>query len=559
MDPPEKKKKKSRHASGERSERKEKRRKEKRKHRKEKRERRSQVVQPTPSLSPAEKPTTYDSPPASARIDSDVVLGVDDIMVRKPRSAVTDTAPLPPLANASGYVGQYVQSALTGDFMKVNHAPTTNIEDQESKKTDTSGTQRIHQLRAILQLVGSVGMHLRAGVLLLSVVVYLIINRTDHDDDLIWFYQIISDDVQKLLNIFSFLSLACSLCPLSAAQEMSAMNYLTIESHPIDKEHEQNEQSCSNCFAGYFSAFGVREVSPTENSRRRRLLSFNPLIATHLFNCLLHVAVVICCLITAAFDDVLWMYRGDVEIKYSPSMNNELKVDRKILWVPSNLTIVQDWERLFINSPPPVDCPAIAEKERCLNAGCCYSDPGGCSFTESDPLRYDIPPLPNPELRPYWRDAARHCTSVGRQLCSRNEICDTGVHTIPEDNIAVNDEYGAVTTCVPTDKSNYSFDFHIARYVYCCRFCPSASTSLLDSEASISSRLSTFKKVVSVRMFLSIAAIAWGLYIQLRSDDSNTGSSSSATGEGEQGEGSAGKRGRNLSSMKEEVQRRQTV
>eukprot|EP01064_Diplonema_japonicum_P012675 TRINITY_DN20067_c0_g1_i1.p1 TRINITY_DN20067_c0_g1~~TRINITY_DN20067_c0_g1_i1.p1 ORF type:complete len:446 (+),score=76.54 TRINITY_DN20067_c0_g1_i1:52-1338(+) len=376
--------------------RKERRRKDKKHRREKKRKAEAKIEQPRNMLTPGHGPQVlltprhlggdvkqqgkrgkFDSPPLSPRESVQINILETDFVKREPmRHNVLNVYPLPPEPAGQGYVGQYVQSALTGDFKHANHAPAAITPDDPtvSKKQKP---QTDLDFRNIIITVNLAFSHLRAALLVLFMLVLFVTNMKY--SDFIWHYKSYSDPLQKTLNVISYLSFAAALCPLAVVLQP-------------DPEHYESK-GCVNTN------------------------KWTPFVLHHILQAILYGGIVLCCVYTATFDDVLWEHRLQIDHEYKP--RSEVVMGR----MPRPLS----------PGATPVPVPAqVAQSnchintntvQRCEDKGCCWCEDCAtkCDYPSTGRASFVVESDPTTPFS--YSKAVEICSADNSQLCSFSELC----------------------------------------------------------------------------------------------------------------------------------------
>ncbi|KAJ9445746.1 hypothetical protein DIPPA_10566 [Diplonema papillatum] len=415
---------------------------------------------------------------------------------------------LPPLPTHPGYLGQYVQSALTGDFKMVEQAPVQSLPDLEDNvaNTDKDATKKCYySLRSVVQGNSLLLANLRGALAALFLLILLI--ALGHDDsDLLWFYKEFSSPLQKIVNFLAFATLSCALCPLALVSTLQPDRRMSNQQMTADE-------------GGWCSS--VLECWRVGGRQKAHLL-FSRLYVFHLVQVTLYAGVVFCCVWTAAFDDVLWEYREQIDQEFKPRAPLVRRVGRSAgpaVPVSADYSTSDNCAGLVLGELTPQACQA---------RGCCW-DAGAeapCAVPQTNPRLLTVEYSDEDEdyLFPFtYARAVESCAGIGSQLCSAEDICRGGSLTpeaaalTAESLVPVGNVWGSflfTSTCTistPTPRGRYgSLD------VLCCRGCPQ-TFSPLDDVADIWSRVDSFRNVVLARFVLAIAGYFWGLYYQVYS------------------------------------------
>ena len=234
---------------------------------------------------------------------------------------------LPPLPEQAGYVGQYVQSALTGDFIAANPALFNDNQAGDTGKARYRSNMYPADFRRAMQILQLVFSQLQVGMIFLFILV--VYAETFEYGQFIWFYSNISNSLQKVTNAVAFSAFSLSLCILAVA------NACMAEEEPEHtEEHDGGEAGnffCShfrraidNCAGHCCTRWGLRQVQTTggglhDRGGRSKTMCVLPFLWIKIcLLALIYAGIAVCCVITAAYDDVLWGYREWVEREYEP-------------------------------------------------------------------------------------------------------------------------------------------------------------------------------------------------------------------------------------------------
>eukprot|EP01063_Lacrimia_lanifica_P014775 TRINITY_DN21326_c0_g1_i1.p1 TRINITY_DN21326_c0_g1~~TRINITY_DN21326_c0_g1_i1.p1 ORF type:complete len:632 (+),score=192.29 TRINITY_DN21326_c0_g1_i1:117-1898(+) len=268
-----------------------------------------------PLFSPSHRLSTVSNQPGSPRhsLRSNaagpahvIVVHEGDFMERQPGlqlNAVQDSAhPLPAKPGTSDFVGQYVQSALTGEFRQVSGVDADAGLDEEGqtvKRIVDKARKSAAEFRSVVISLTWAFSQLRVAIIAAFLMVYVM---TGDDMEFIRAYSRVSNVLQKVINVVAFLTLAIALCLLAVINHYCAY-FLAIERRKAGERRLREE-----------SGYGVFGHIQSQGQALMQVLcdSHSWLYYYHWLQALIYVAVFILCLVTAHYDDVLWEFRVDI-------------------------------------------------------------------------------------------------------------------------------------------------------------------------------------------------------------------------------------------------------
>ena len=344
-----------------------------------------------------------------------------------------EPTPLPPATDSTGYVGQYVQSALTGDFVRADRG-FRGFQDTDAslKRKTTDSLTHPTDFRRMMKTVLQTFSHLQAVLIFMFIFVLYV---AEYDlGDFAWYYMGMSDATQKIINVLSFTAFSMSLFPLAVVNSCT-VEELTEQAARNQQEHDGGAEGRTYCGAArrlvdsccgpWLSQWGVATLSQG--------CSMSYVRVHYMLLSSMYGVVVILCLMTAAYDDVLYMHRDLIDREHSPRAR-----------------LVS---RMGLNGGPPArdpfpgvvvpgaTCPGVSGTDfnpsYCQEAGCCWcstcarpgtSDAGTCTVPHPRPVRVEFNiPIDDDEPQPFFYTmAVERCAAIGMQLCTKAEICSEG-------------------------------------------------------------------------------------------------------------------------------------